>query len=157
MMDREALRATLVTLLEEEMGESYDLADDASDLREGLGLDSVDVVGLVMKSRASQFRDPPGHGRADGSQAVGPALDLIQGKLAARTSILPPTTICGQRRPDVGSRRPWCNFEWSLTRLPVASPALTIATPRVIRAVPSRRAVPTFSCKTVFESSAARG
>ena len=47
-MSRDELRATLSTLLEEEMGEAYDLDDDR-DLREGLGLDSVDVVGLVMR------------------------------------------------------------------------------------------------------------
>lgn len=48
-MDREELRDVLVSLLEEEMGESYELRDDDMDLREGLGLDSVDIVGLIMR------------------------------------------------------------------------------------------------------------
>jgi acyl carrier protein len=83
MMDREALRATLVTLLEEEMGESYDLADDASDLREGLGLDSVDVVGLVMRVER-QFRIRLAMEELMEVRQLGQLLDLIQGKLAAK-------------------------------------------------------------------------
>ena len=47
-MNRDDLRGTLSTLLEEEMGEPYELDDDR-EIREGLGLDSVDVVGLVMR------------------------------------------------------------------------------------------------------------
>ncbi len=83
MMDREALRATLVTLLEDEMGESYDLADDASDLREGLGLDSVDVVGLVMRVER-QFRIRLAMEELMEVRRLGQLLDLIQGKLAAK-------------------------------------------------------------------------
>jgi acyl carrier protein len=83
MMDREALRSTLVTLLEEEMGESYDLADDASDLREGLGLDSVDVVGLVMRVER-QFRIRLAMEELMEVRQLGQLLDLIQGKVAAK-------------------------------------------------------------------------
>ena len=49
MADRESLRGKLVALLEEEMGESFALPQDDQDLRETLGLDSVDLVGLVMR------------------------------------------------------------------------------------------------------------
>jgi acyl carrier protein len=86
MMDREALRATLLTLLEEEMGESYDLADDASDLREGLGLDSVDVVGLVMRVER-QFRIRLAMEELMEVKHLGQLLDLIQGKLAAKDCV----------------------------------------------------------------------
>jgi acyl carrier protein len=49
MTDRATIRATLVELLEADTGEKYaDLADDAN-LREGLGLDSVDVVSIVSQ------------------------------------------------------------------------------------------------------------
>ena len=49
MSARETLRTTLLSLLEEEMGEKYPVLEDDQDLRESLGLDSVDVVGLVMR------------------------------------------------------------------------------------------------------------
>jgi acyl carrier protein len=83
MMDRESLRATLVTLLEDEMGESYDLTDEATDLREGLGLDSVDVVGLVMRVER-HFRIRLAMEELMEVKQLGQLLDLIQGKLAAR-------------------------------------------------------------------------
>ena len=49
MSARESLRTTLLNLLDEEMGQTYELPQDDQDLRETLGLDSVDVVGLVMR------------------------------------------------------------------------------------------------------------
>ena len=48
-MDRAAIRQTLIELVEKDTGEKYpDLADDVH-LREGLGLDSVDVVSIVSE------------------------------------------------------------------------------------------------------------
>jgi acyl carrier protein len=82
MMDRELLRETLVALLEEEMGESYDLGDD-SDLRDGLGLDSVDVVGLVMRVER-QFRIRMAMEELMEVKQVGQLLDLIMRKMAER-------------------------------------------------------------------------
>jgi acyl carrier protein len=79
-MDRETLRSTLVGLLEEEMGEGYDLLDDAKDLREGLGLDSVDVVGLVMRVER-RFRIRLEMEELMGVKQVGQLLDLVQSKL----------------------------------------------------------------------------
>src|SRR4051794_29501575 len=49
MPDRASLRRTLVELLEADTGEKYDHLDDAANLREGLGLDSVDVVSIVSQ------------------------------------------------------------------------------------------------------------
>ena len=80
MMDRETLRLTLMALLEEEMGEGYDLLDDTKDLREGLGLDSVDVVGLVMRVER-RFRIRLEMEELMGVKQVGQLLDLVQGKL----------------------------------------------------------------------------
>jgi acyl carrier protein len=85
MMDREALRATLLSLLEEEMGEAYDLLDDSVDLREGLGLDSIDVVGLIMRVERL-FRIRLAMEELMEVKQVGQLLDLILGKLAARSS-----------------------------------------------------------------------
>ena len=49
MPDRAFIRRTLIEMLEADTGEKHDdLAEDAS-LREGLGLDSVDVVSIVSQ------------------------------------------------------------------------------------------------------------
>lgn len=81
MMDRESLRATLASLLEEEMGEPCSNMDDRQDLREGLGLDSVDVVGLVMRVER-QFRVRLAMEELLEVKQVGQLLDLILRKLA---------------------------------------------------------------------------
>ena len=81
-MSRDDLRETLSTLLEEEMGEPYELADDR-EIREGLGLDSVDVVGLVMRVER-EFRIRLSMEDLQGVRTVGDLLDLLQAKLAER-------------------------------------------------------------------------
>ncbi|HWE38811.1 MAG TPA: acyl carrier protein [Isosphaeraceae bacterium] len=81
-MSRDDLRGTLAALLEEEMGESYDLADDR-EIREGLGLDSVDVVGLVMRVER-EYRIRLSMEDLQGVRTVGEMLDLLQSKLDAR-------------------------------------------------------------------------
>jgi len=83
MMDRDELRAILVNLLEEEMGEPFELLDDSLNLREGLGLDSVDVVGLVMRVER-QFRIRLAMEELMEVKVVGQLLDLILAKIAAR-------------------------------------------------------------------------
>jgi acyl carrier protein len=79
-MDRETLRTTLVSLLEDEMGESFDPIDDAMDLREGLGLDSVDVVGLVMRVERL-FKIRLAMEELMEVKQVGQLLDLVSSKL----------------------------------------------------------------------------
>ena len=49
MPDRNTIRQTLIELLEADTGEKYPDLDDNSNLREGLGLDSVDVVSIVSQ------------------------------------------------------------------------------------------------------------
>jgi acyl carrier protein len=49
MPDRETIRQTLIELLEADTGEKYPNLDESSNLREGLGLDSVDVVSIVSQ------------------------------------------------------------------------------------------------------------
>jgi acyl carrier protein len=80
-MERESLRASLACMLEEEMGESYELRDE-TELREGLGLDSVDVVGLVMRVER-QYRIRLAMEELAEMKQVGQFLDLIMGKLGA--------------------------------------------------------------------------
>jgi acyl carrier protein len=84
MTDRESLRTTLVGLLEDEMGQAYDLSDDAADLRTGLGLDSVDVVGLVMRVER-QFRIRLAMEELLEVKTVGDLLDLILSKTAPQS------------------------------------------------------------------------
>ncbi len=82
MMDRESLRSTLADLLDQEMGQPFDLSDDAMDLRTGLGLDSVDVVGLVMRVER-RFRIRLGMEELLEVRTVGDMLNLIVDRLAA--------------------------------------------------------------------------
>jgi acyl carrier protein len=83
MSRRESLRSTLVALLEEEMGESYPALADDQDIRESLGLDSVDVVGLVMRIER-EFRVRLSQEELATVVRVGDLLDLMEAKLAAR-------------------------------------------------------------------------
>src|SRR5439155_12583794 len=47
--DRETIRQTLIELLEADTGEKHPDLEEAADLRNGLGLDSVDVVSIVSQ------------------------------------------------------------------------------------------------------------
>jgi acyl carrier protein len=88
MSARETLRTTLLNLLEEEMGESFALPQDDQDLRETLGLDSVDLVGLVMRiERQFHVRLTPEE--LASVKRVGDLLDLMEAKLAMRPDELP--------------------------------------------------------------------
>src|SRR5262249_10275156 len=83
MSARETLRSKLLNLLEEEMGESFELPQDDQDLREKLGLDSVDLVGLVMRiEREFHVRLAPEELAV--VKRVGDLLDLMESKLADR-------------------------------------------------------------------------
>ena len=83
MMDRETIRRTLADYVEEDMGEPVASMDDAVDIRAGLGLDSVDVVGLVMKVER-QFRIRLASEELAEIVTVGNMLDLLEAKLAER-------------------------------------------------------------------------
>jgi acyl carrier protein len=82
MSTREQLRATLLNLLEEEMGEPYPLLTDDQDLRESLNLDSVDVVGLVMRIER-EFRVRLATEELAAVKRVGDLLDVMEAKLVA--------------------------------------------------------------------------
>jgi acyl carrier protein len=80
MPDRETLRHTLVELLEADTGEKYaDLQDDLN-LRDGLGLDSVDVVSVVSQIER-QFRIRLTHEELEKLVTVRDVLDLLQAKI----------------------------------------------------------------------------
>ena len=48
MIDRATIRSTLIELLEADTGEKYSTRADDANLREGLGLDSVDALELAL-------------------------------------------------------------------------------------------------------------
>ena len=86
MVDRKTLRDELRKLLEEETGEARAELPDAMRVREELGLDSVDLISLVMHVEC-QFRV-----RLTGEElaqicCIGDLLDLIQAKMAGNQSV----------------------------------------------------------------------
>jgi acyl carrier protein len=97
MSVRETLRTTLVNLLEEEMGETYPLPQDDQELRSALQLDSVDLVGLVMRIER-EFRVRLAPEELAAVQRVGDLLDLMETKLAERPE--GPSKVAGGSVPS---------------------------------------------------------
>jgi acyl carrier protein len=82
MPDRETIRLTLIELVEADKGEKYPNLDDAKNLREELGLDSLDVVSIVSQIER-RFRIRLTHEELQSLVTVGDVLNLLQAKLAA--------------------------------------------------------------------------
>jgi acyl carrier protein len=82
MPDRESLRHTLIELLEADTGEKYADLEESVHLRDGLGLDSVDVVSVVSQIER-QFRVRLTHEELEKLVTVRDVLDLLQAKIAA--------------------------------------------------------------------------
>jgi acyl carrier protein len=81
MQDRDAIRLTLIELMEADTGESYTNIDDAKNLRTDLNLDSVDVVSIVSQVER-HFRIRMSQQDLEKLVTVGDVLDLLQKKLA---------------------------------------------------------------------------
>src|SRR2546427_4358741 len=79
---REMIRQTLIELLEADTGEKYPDLDEKTNLREGLGLDSVDVVSIVSQIER-RFHIRLTHEELQTLATVGDVLNLLQSKLAA--------------------------------------------------------------------------
>lgn len=79
-MDRESIRESLVTYLEDDLGEKLPSFGDEVNIREELGLDSVDVVSLVMQIER-QFRVRLESTELEAIVTVGNLLDLLQSKV----------------------------------------------------------------------------
>jgi acyl carrier protein len=82
MPDRQTIRQTLIELLEADTGEKYANLEDGANLREGLGLDSVDVVSVVSQVER-RFRIRLSQQDLEKLATVGDVLDLLQAKLAS--------------------------------------------------------------------------
>jgi len=82
MPDRQTIRATLIELLEADTGENHQDLDDSVNLREGLGLDSVDVVSIVSQIER-RFRIRLTQQELEKLATVTDVLDLLESKLTA--------------------------------------------------------------------------
>jgi len=81
MDDRTALRRTLIEFLEEQTDIRHERMNDDHDLVKDLGVDSVDLINLVIAlERRFQIRIESDELRP--IESVGPLLDLLQTKLA---------------------------------------------------------------------------
>lgn len=79
MPDRETIRNTLIELLEADTGEKYPDLDEKVNMREGLGLDSVDVVSIVSQIER-RFRIRLTQQELEKLGSVGDLLDLLESK-----------------------------------------------------------------------------
>lgn len=82
-MDRAALRQTLADLLEAETGTRYQDLNDDTVLTDGLGLDSIDLVSLIVQIE-NRFRIKIATEELRSITKVGQMLDLLQAKLAVQ-------------------------------------------------------------------------
>jgi acyl carrier protein len=81
MADRDSIRKLLVEILESDTGNSYSELSETDNLREGLGLDSVDVVSVVSQIER-RFKIRMTHEELEKLVTVSDVLDLLCGKLA---------------------------------------------------------------------------
>lgn len=88
MTDRESIRCSLVAYLEDDLGETLPALDDSVNIREGLGLDSVDVVGMVMQVER-QLRIRLESEELTTIVTVGDLLDLLERKTQAAAELTP--------------------------------------------------------------------
>jgi acyl carrier protein len=82
MPNRDVLRRTLIELLEADTGTKHGRLDERTTLREGLGLDSVDVVSLTSQIER-RYRIRLTNRELHRLVTVGDVLDLLQAKVAA--------------------------------------------------------------------------
>lgn len=85
MKDRAFIRRTLIELLEADTGENHGDLDESANLREGLGLDSVDVVSIVSQIER-RFHIRLTHQELEKLVTVADVLDLLEAKLAEPSS-----------------------------------------------------------------------
>jgi acyl carrier protein len=85
MTDRAKIRQTLVEFIENDMGETYGSLEDSANLREQLGLDSVDVVSIVSQIER-HFRIRLSHQELEHLVTIGDVLNLLETKLSAPPS-----------------------------------------------------------------------
>ena len=80
--DRESIRGLLVEILEADVGTPFAELHESDRLREGLGLDSVDVVSMVAQVER-RFHVRLTHQELETLAVVGDVIDLLHAKLNA--------------------------------------------------------------------------
>jgi acyl carrier protein len=83
MASRQEILSKLVEFLEADVEVKVQPIDESICLREGLGLDSVDLVGIIMKIEG-HYRIRLTHAELEKVIQVKDLLDLIEAKLAAQ-------------------------------------------------------------------------
>ena len=83
-MDRQALRTKLLDIFEQETWERPENLTDEMTIREGLKLDSVDVLSVALRVE-SELGATLGSDDFGRIQTVGDLLDTIQSKLATKS------------------------------------------------------------------------
>ena len=81
-MGRDEIRKILVELLEDDTAQTYDHLSDDDNLRESLGLDSVDLVTLVVHAQG-RFNIDVRSEELENVTTVSHLLDLLQAKVVA--------------------------------------------------------------------------
>jgi acyl carrier protein len=80
MSDRTAIKQTLIDLIEADTGVNHAGLDEAQNLRTDLGLDSVDLIGVVSQVER-QYRIRLSQEDLQKLISVGDFLDLLEAKL----------------------------------------------------------------------------
>ena len=80
MIERDEIRQILMQLFEEETGETIESLQDDQNLAEQLGLDSVDMVSLIMQLER-RFKIRLAHEELVEARQLGQLLDLVRSKL----------------------------------------------------------------------------
>lgn len=80
MITRDAIRQTVLELLESDLGQTFESLEDGQKLREELGLDSVDVVSVVSQIER-RFRIRLSTDELQTLVTVGDVLNLLQSKI----------------------------------------------------------------------------
>jgi acyl carrier protein len=86
MLDREGIRRVLIEILENDTGEKPADLEDAKTLTGELGLDSVDVVSMMMQVER-RFRIRLTQQDVQTLETVGDLLNLLEGRLAAAPGV----------------------------------------------------------------------
>ena len=81
MLDRAAIRQTLVDLLQDEIGEDFSGLTEEKNLRTELGLDSVDVVSVISQIER-RYRIRMTREELEKLVTAGDVLDLLQRKFS---------------------------------------------------------------------------
>lgn len=82
VIQREQIRETLLELFEAETGDAIPALTDDQHMAETLGLDSVDMVSLIMQLER-HFKIRLSHEELAGALKVGQLLDLVEMKVNA--------------------------------------------------------------------------